>query len=218
LNIQRDFSVIFKDKELFRKTLIGGVFLMIPPLFIFSFGFIARFIYNRLETGNKELPSWNNWGLLFLKGFEWELIILFYFAVPVLFLSLLPGSVIEFLVNPRFVISTLNLSGFFVLSFSFLLSFIVMFFLPMSLILFSDSGSFIDAIRFQKIYQHIKSKLLPYIIAYLLMVLLLGFDFFLHIILNTYVFHFGLIPAYFLFVWIGFIILLISASLFIESF
>jgi len=187
-------------------------------LFIFSFGFIARFIYNRLETGNKELPSWNNWGLLFLKGFEWGLIILFYFAVPVLFLSLLPGSVIEFLVNPRFVISTLNLSGFFVLSFSFLLSFIVMFFLPMSLILFSDSGSFIDAIRFQKIYQHIKSKLLPYIIAYLLMVLLLGFDFFLHIILNTYVFHLGLIPAYFLFVWLGFVILLISASLFIESF
>jgi len=218
LNIERDLSVIFKDKEWFRKTLIGGFFLMIPPLFIFSFGFIARFIYNRLETGNKELPSWHNWGLLFLKGFEWELIILFYFAVPVLFLSLLPGSVIEFLVNPRFVISTLNLSGFFVLSFSFLLSFIVMFFLPMSLILFSDSGSFIDAIRFQKIYQHIKSKLLPYIIAYLLMVLLLGFDFFLHIILNTYVFHFGLIPAYFLFVWIGFIILLISASLFIESF
>ncbi len=191
---------------------------MIPPLFIFSFGFIARFIYNRLETGNKELPSWNNWGLLFLKGFEWELIILFYFAVPVLFLSLLPGSVIEFLVNPRFVISTLNLSGFFVLSFSFLLSFIVMFFLPMSLILFSDSGSFIDAIRFQKIYQHIKNELLPYIIAYLLTIILLGFDFFLHIILTTYIFHFGLIPAYFLFLWLGFIILLISASLFIESF
>ena len=218
MNIQRDLSVIFKDKEWFNKTLIGGAFLMIPPLFIFSFGFIARFIHDRLETGNKELPSWNNWGSLFLKGFEWGLITVFYFVIPVFILSLLPGSVIEFMVNPKFVISNLNIGGFFILSFSFLLGFIVMFFLPMSLILFSDTGSFIDAVRFKKIYQHIKNKLATYLVTYLLMAFLLMVDFALHLVLNTYIIHFGLILAYFLFIWIGFIILLISASLFIESF
>jgi len=218
LNIERDLSVIFKDKEWIRKTFIGGIFFMIPPLFIFSFGFIARFIHDRLETGNKALPSWNNWGSLFLKGFEWGLIIVLYFAVPIFILSLLPGSVIQFLVNPKFVISSLKIGGFFILFLSFLLGCVVMFFLPMSLILFSDTGSFTYAIRFKEIYEHIKNKLAPYLITYLLTVSLLVFDFLLHLVLNVYIIHFGLILAYFLFMWLGFIILLISASLFIESF
>jgi hypothetical protein len=218
LDIQRDLSVIFKDKKWFKKTLIGGAFLTIPPLFIFSFGFIAKFIHDRLETGNKALPSWDNWGSLFLKGVEWGLITVFYFAIPIFILSLLPGSVIQFLVNPKFVISSLKIGGFFILFLSFFLGCISMFFLPMGLILFSDSGSFINAIRFKEIYQHIKNKLAPYLVTYLLMVFLLVFDFLLHLVLNTYIIHFGLILAYFLFIWIGFIILLISASLFIESF
>lgn len=218
MNIERDLAVIFRDKEWFRKTLIGGVFLMIPPLFIFSFGFIARFIHDRLETGTKELPSWNNWGLLFIKGFEWGLIIALYFAIPLLILSLLPGPLIQFLVNPRFIISRLEIGGFFILSLFFFLGFVVMFFLPMSLILFSDSGSFTDAIQFKNIYERIKNKLAPYLITYLVTVFLLLVDFLLHLVLNTYNVQFGLIPAYFLIVWLGFIILLISASLFIESF
>jgi len=218
LNLQRDFSVVFKDNHLLKKTLIGGFFLMIPPLFIFSFGFIARFIYNRLETGNKELPSWDDWLSLFLKGVEWGLIILLYLAIPALILSLLPASVIDFLVNPRFIISSLKPGGFFILSLSFLTGFVAMFFLPMALMFFSDSGSLIDAVKFENIYKHIKNKLLPYILAYLIMVILLGFNFSLHIILNNYVFHLGQIPTYFVFVWLSFIISLISASLFIESF
>ncbi len=218
MNIERDLSVIFKDKVWLRKTLLGGVFFMIPPLFIFSFGFIARFIHDRLETGNKKLPSWDNWGSLFLKGFEWGLIIILYFAVPIFILSLLPGSVVQFMVNPKFIISNLEIGGFLILSFSFLLGAIVMFFLPMGLILFSDSGSFTEAIQFKKIYKHIKNKLAPYLITYLLTVFLLVVDFLLLLVLNTYTIPFGLILPYFLFVWLGFIILLISASLFIESF
>jgi hypothetical protein len=218
LNIERDLSVIFKDKEWFNKTLLGGIFFMIPPLFILSFGFIARFIHDRLETGNKALPSWDNWGLLFLKGFEWGLIIVFYFVIPVFILSLLPGSVVQFLVNPKFVISSLKIGGFFILFLSFLLGFIVMFFLPMALILFSDTGSFINAVRFKEIYKHIKNKPAPYLVTYLLTVFLLVLDFLLHLVLNTVQFGLILILAYFLFVWLGFIILLISASLFIESF
>ena len=218
MNIDRDLSVVFRDSNWFRKSLLGGLFLMIPPLFIFSFGFIDRFIYNRLETGNKELPSWDDWGTLFIKGFEWSLIILIYLAVPVLFLSLLPGSFIEFLVNPRFIISSLNLNGFFILFFSAIIGFIAMFFLPMALIIFSDSGSLINGVKFEIIFKHIKNKLLTYIIAYAIMTFLFGFNFLLHIILNNYVFQFGLIPSYFVFVWLAFIIILISASLFIESF
>jgi hypothetical protein len=218
LNIERDLSVIFKDNEWLRKTLIGGVFLMVPPFFIFSFGFIARFIHDRLETGTKALPSWDHWGSLFLKGFEWGLIIVLYSAIPVFILSLLPGSVVQFLVNPKFVISSLRVGGFFILSLSFLLGCIVMFFLPMSLILFSDTGSFTNAVRFKEIYGHIKNKIAPYLITYLLTVFLLVLDFLLHLVLNVYNIHFGLIVAYFLFMWIGFIILLIAASLFIESF
>ena len=93
-----------------------------------------------------------------------------------------------------------------------------MFFLPMALIIFSDSGLLMDAVKFENLYKHIKRKLLPYIFAYVVMILLLGFDFCLHIILNNFVVSFGLIPAYFVFVWIAFIVSLVSASLFIESF
>jgi hypothetical protein len=218
LNVQRDFSVIFKDKEWVKKTLIGGAFLMIPPFFFLSFGFIARFIYNRLETGNKKLPSWDKWNTLSLKGIEWSLIILLYSAIPVLFFSLLPGSMFVFLVNPKFVILNLNMGGFFILCFSFFLCFLAMFFLPMALILFSDSGSFAKAVKFKTIYEHIKNRLTYYLFAYLLTVFLVAFDFFLHLLLNIYILQFGLIVIYFLFIWIGFIIMLISASLFIESF
>jgi hypothetical protein len=218
LNIQKDFSIVFKDKDWLKKTLIGGLFMMIPILNVFSFGFIAMFIYEHLETGNKELPSWNNWGLLFVKGMEWGIVILTYFALPVLILSLLPGSVMMFLVNPKFVIAGLNPNGFFVLFLSFILGFLVMFFLPMALILSSKAKSFIETIRFQKIYQHIQKNFLPYIVAYLLTIILLVFDFVLHIILSAYVFQFGLISSYFIFSWLGFIILLISSSLFVESF
>lgn len=201
---------------------------MIPPLFIFSFGFIARFIHDRLETGNKELPSWENWGSLFLKGLEWSLIIVIYFVIPIFILSLLPGSFIEFMVNPKFIISNLNIGGLFILYLSFLLGFAVIFFLPMSLILFSDSASFISAIRLKKIYEHIKNNLTPYLLTYILTVFLLVLNFFLHLglntyiikfgTINTYVMHFALILAYFIFIWLGFTILLIAASLFIESF
>lgn len=218
MNIKKDFAVIFKDEDWVKKTLIGGLFLGLPPLSIFSFGFLARFIYERLETGKKELPSWNNWGALFLKGLEWGLIIVFYFAIPVLILSLLPKSVIVFLVNPKFVISSLNVKGYLLLFLSFLLGFGVMFFLPMALILFSDSGSFIDSFLFQNIFKHIKSKLSYYIIAYLLTILLFAVDSLIHFFSNMYVVQFGLIPSYFLFVWLGFVISLLSASLFVESF
>jgi len=218
LNIQRDFSVIFRDKEWVNKTLLGGIFLMIPPLFIFSFGFVAQFIHDRLETGKKVLPSWDNWGLLFWKGIEWGLITVFYFALPVFILSLLPGSVIQFMVNPKFVISSLKFGGYFILFLSFLFGFIVMFFLPKALILFADTGSFFNAIKFKEIYKHIKNKLASYLIAYLLTVFLFVIDFLLHLALNTIQFDLILILAYFLFVWLGFIIILISASLFIESF
>jgi hypothetical protein len=218
LNILKDFSIVFRDKDWLKKTLIGGLFLMIPILNIFSFGFLAMFIHNRLETGNKELPLWNNWVLLFVKGMEWGIVIVIYFTIPVLVLSLLPGSVMVFLVNPQFVISSLNPSGFFVLLLSVILGFAVMFFLPMALILSSEAKSFIEAIQFQKIFERIRSKLLPYIVAYVLMVILLVLDFILHIILNMDVLHFGSIPSYFIFAWLGFIVLLISASIFVESF
>jgi len=218
LNLQKDFSIVFKDRDWFRKTLIGGLFLMIPFLNIFSFGFLAVFIYERLETGKKELPIWNNWVLLFFKGLEWGIVIVTYFAIPVLILSLLPGSVMIFLVNPKFVIAGLNPNGFFVLFLSFILGFLAMFFLPMALILSSEAKSFIETIRFQKIYKHIQSNFLPYIVAYLLTIILLVFDFVLHIVLSAYIFQFGLIPSYFIFAWLGFIVLLISSSLFVESF
>jgi hypothetical protein len=189
---------------------------MIPILNILSFGFLAVFIYERLETGKKELPKWSNWILLFVKGLEWSIVIITYFAIPVLILSLLPGSVMMFLVNPRFVIAGLNPNGFFVLFLSFILGFLAMFFIPMALILSSKAKSFVETIRFQKIYQHIHKNFLPYIVAYLLTIILLMFDFVLHIVLSAYIF--GLIPSYFIFAWLGFIILLISSSLFVESF
>jgi hypothetical protein len=218
LNIQRDFKVVFKDKDWLKKTLIGGFFLMIPFLNVFSFGFFARFIHNRLETGSKELPSWNNWSLLFLKGLEWGVVIAIYFAIPLLILSLLPEPVMVFLVNPKFVITLLNIRGYLILFVSFLLGFVVMFFLPMALIIYSDSGSFLDGIQFQKIFRRIQMKILPYITAYLIMVVLMIVDFLLHIFLTAFIFQFGLISSYFIFAWLGFIIILISASLFIESF
>jgi len=216
MDINRDLGVIFKDKGCIKKTLLGGFFLMFPIVNLLAFGFVARLIHSHLEEGEKKLPSWDHWGALTLLGLEWGLIIAIYSVIPLLFLSLLPKSVFAFLVNPQFVLSGLNLGGHLLLVFSTLFGIIALFFLPMALILFSDSGSFIDALHLEKVFKHIKHRLTPYMIAYILTIFLIAADFSLHILLNKI--HFGIVPSYFLFTWLGFTILLISGSLFIESF
>ncbi|MCK4528491.1 DUF4013 domain-containing protein [candidate division WOR-3 bacterium] len=216
MDIKKDLEVIFKDKEWVKKTLIGSIFLMLPILDLLSFGFLARFIYTHLEEGKKKLPSWDHWGNLLLEGFEWGLIIIIYLAIPLLVLSFLPESLFAFVVNPAYVIGKLNLGGYIFLTLSALLTFIVLFFLPMALILFADSESFLSAFHLEKIFKHIKQNLTHYLIVYILSIILFGFAFCLHILLNTI--HFGALPSYFIFMWIVFIALLISESLFIETF
>ncbi len=216
MELKRDFGVIFKDRNWLKKTLLGGFFFMLPVVDLLSFGFLARLIHSKLGEGGKELPSWKNWGDLFLKGLTWGVIIILYFAVPLLILSLLPESVLTFLVNPEFVLSHLNLGGYLWFSLSGLLAFVVLFFLPMALIIFANTDSFREVFHLKKVFVHIKKNFSSYIIAYILTIIFLGIDFFLHILLNRI--HFGIIPSYFLFVWVGFIISLISASLFVESF
>jgi len=216
MNINRAFSITFKDKDWIKKTLLGGLFFMIPFVNLFAFGFLAKLIHSILEEGNRELPSWENWGTLFWKGLEWGIIIIIYLAIPLLILSLLPQSVLTFVVNPNFVLNNLNVGGYLWFSLSVLLSFFVLFFLPMALMLFAETGSFLNAFYFNKIYTQIKKKLAVYLVAYIFTIVLFGIDFFIHLLLTKV--NFGIVPSYFLFMWIGFIILLISGSLFTESF
>lgn len=216
MDLKKDFTLVFRDKNWLRKTLIGGLFIMFPILDLFSFGFTAKFIHDYLEEGKKELPGWEDFGKLFFKGFEWGVIIILYFTLPLILLSLLPGSFINFMVNPQYILSNLEVGGYILFSFSALIVFVILFFLPMALILFSDTGSFIAAFNFEEIYSHIKKNFGTYLMAYILTAVLVIVIFVIHLLLNNV--HFGLIPSYFLFMWFGFIVLLISASLFIESF
>lgn len=215
MNINSTFGVIFKDKEWTKKTLLGGLFLMIPVVNLLAFGFLAKLMHSHLE-GKKKLPSWEDWGSLFWTGIEWGLIIIIYLVIPLLVLSLLPESVFTFIVNPNFVFSRLNLGGYLWFYLSTLLSIFILFFLPMGLMLFADTGSFINAFHFNKIFSHIKKNLASYLIAYILTIILFGINFSIHILFTKI--NFGVIPSYFLFMWLGFIILLISGALFTESF
>lgn len=216
VHIGKDLAIIFKDRSWLRKTLLGGVFLMLPVLNILSFGFLAKFIHSHLEEGEKKLPEWNDWLDLFFRGFEWGLIIIFYLIIPLLILSLMPESVPTFIVNPSFVINQLNPGGFLLLAFSGLIMAGVVFFLPMALILFADTGVFLNAFNINEILEHVHNNFNKYVISYILTIIILGLDFYLHTILSRV--NFGILPSYFLFMWIGFIALLISGSLFIESF
>ncbi len=216
MNIYNNLGVIFKDKEWLKKTLLGGLFLMVPVVNLLTFGFLAKFIHSHLEEGEKKLPSWDNWGSLLWNGLEWSLIIIIYLVIPLSVLSLLPESVFTFIVNPEFVFSRLNSGGYTWFTLSTLLTIFALFFLPMALILFVDTGSFINAFHFKKVFSHIKKNIKPYLIAYILTIILFGVNFYNHYLLTKL--KFGIIPSYFLFMWIGFIILLISGSLFTESF
>ncbi len=189
---------------------------MVPAVNLLAFGFLAKLIHSHLEKGEKSLPSWNHWGSIFWNGLEWGLIIIVYLAIPLIVLSLLPESVFTFIVNPGFIFSRLTLGGYLWFTLSSILSILALFFLPMALILFADTGSFINAFHLEKVFLHIKKKLTPYLTAYFLTIFLFGVDFSIRILLPKI--NFGIIPSYFLFMWIGFIILLISGSLFTESF
>ncbi|MDR2576502.1 MAG: DUF4013 domain-containing protein [Puniceicoccales bacterium] len=60
----------FTDDRLWLKTAIGVLFMFIPPLLLFAFGYLYRFMRTpRYATdGGVQLPEWSNWWQLLWDG------------------------------------------------------------------------------------------------------------------------------------------------------
>ena len=87
---ERSFTYPFKDKEWGSKFLIGslltlaGYIVPIVPI-LFVWGYVVRTMRHTIDTGEDNLPEWDNWGDLGLKGISYALLY---------FVYLLPGLVL----------------------------------------------------------------------------------------------------------------------------
>lgn len=69
------FSYIFSDNEWFNKVLVGGFYFLMIPFgigIIMLNGFISQFVAG-VQHGEKAMPYWRNFKLLFQKGIRQSL-------------------------------------------------------------------------------------------------------------------------------------------------
>lgn len=73
-----------QDPQWIQKILIGGLLMFIPIVNLFALGYLYRFASGIHASGRIKLPSWDNWGQLFLDGLIFLGVILLYGFIPFL--------------------------------------------------------------------------------------------------------------------------------------
>lgn len=75
---------IQQDPKWIQKILIGGLMMIIAIVNLFALGYLYRFASSIHSTGRIKLPSWDNWGQMFLQGLIFLGVIFLYGFVPLL--------------------------------------------------------------------------------------------------------------------------------------
>jgi hypothetical protein len=128
----RSFTWMFQQDGWIGKVIIGGLLLIIPIFgWLVVAGYIVRTLSNRVQ-GREELPAWDDWGDLLIKGLILTVVAIIYSlpgfvlsALRIPFLSAL-WSLVVYLVLPagllRYVTNGESFGAFF--DFSWIISFI----------------------------------------------------------------------------------------------
>jgi len=214
--VKESFNTIFKDGDWIKKTAIGALFSIIPIIQIFAIGYIEKFLHSILKEGKRELPEWHSWGNLFVKGFLWLIISIVYLFVPLVLLgAILP--IFKFFISPLSILRTLNPLGISGFSLGAILLFVIFFFLPMALMIYSDTESIGAAFRFKEIWEKIEKHITTYISAYAIVVVV-GIIGFLIMLFISSIPLIGSLVAWYIAAWIWFIIYLLGFSIFAETY
>ena len=146
------------------KWLLGSLLTFIPILSFLADGYRYR-LYQSGQQGIMEMPEWENWGELFVKGLLFFLIASLYFLVPALYATFAvtaalrsPGLTVGLLFAAAIPAILLNLGAGFIL--------------PMSWAHYAASGKFVDAFNLSSIIQGIREVLGEYVKLYLVIIIL----------------------------------------------
>lgn len=166
------------DSEWIKKILIGGILLLVPILNFVCTGYYLKVIKGSIE-GRNNMPEWDDWGDLFMKGFFVLIISLAYSIIPIILISI----IILIISSSGFALAGLFESesmGIFAILFIFigsLIGFIILFVVnlmyPMSLAMFANEWSFGDAFKIREIISRIKSVFVEYVIAIIVIYILI---------------------------------------------
>ena len=150
-----------------KKLLIGSLLAIIPIVNFMYVGYVAKATKNTLNKNN-DLPEWEEWGDLFIKGLTIIVIGLIY-SIPVgLFLFAGLGTIIftALASGGAINIGSLIASGGIVLLIGFLFLLVTGFFVPMALMNYIHKENIKSAFDFREIFKKVFTG--NYIIAWIL--------------------------------------------------
>lgn len=88
MEIGKAFSFVLEDEKWVNKVLIGAVVSAIPIANFAASGYAIDVMQNTIQDETRPLPTWDDFGRFFIRGFKWLLGLLVY-MVPILILSCL---------------------------------------------------------------------------------------------------------------------------------
>ncbi len=94
VNFMETIKAPFEDKNWIIKFIIGSVLYFIPIVNFFVVGYQVQYLEENLKNPAKNLPEWDNWGNLFLRGFLCFVILFLYHLIaliPAIFTGILGG-------------------------------------------------------------------------------------------------------------------------------
>ena len=166
------------DSEWIKKVLIGGILLLIPILNFVCTGYYLKVIKGSIE-GRNNMPEWDDWGDLFIKGISVLIISLAYLIIPIILISIiiLIVSSSGLLLAGIFESASMGVVTLLFILIGSLIGFITLFIVnlmfPMSLAMFANEWSFGDAFKIREIISRIKSVFIEYVIAIIVIYILL---------------------------------------------
>jgi len=172
MDIIEEIKFPSKDSEWIQKVLIGGIVSVIPIVNLIASGYLLKVMKGAMD-GKPEMPKWDDWGNLFMKGLMATIIGLIYMIIPILILLVSAGSMLAAALsgNSEMLMGALaGAAGGFLIF--LLLAVVLGFLIPMALSMYVKENNFGAAFRVGDVIARIKSVFGDYLMVYIVVIAL----------------------------------------------
>ena len=209
MDIVEEIKFPSTNKDWVKKVLIGGILNIIPIVNFLSSGYNLKVMKKGIE-GNSEMPEWEDWGNLFVRGLIAFIITLVYLLIPIIVLLISLGGIV-------FAVLSAALSGDMSMAIgaiggaiggiliSLVLMLILGFLIPMALSMYIKEDNISAAFRFGEVLSRIGSVFGDYLTVFIVLIVL-------WIILG--IFSFVPILGFLIMIFGGFYIAVVGANMF----
>lgn len=164
------------NRDWVKKVLIGGILNIVPIVNFLSSGYNLKVMKNGIE-GKSEMPEWEDWSGLFIRGLIAFIISLVYLIIPIIVLLISVGGII-------FAVLSAAISGDMSMAIGaiggavggiligLVLMLILGFLIPMALGMYIKEDSIGAAFRFTEVLSRIRSVFGDYLTVYIVLIVL----------------------------------------------